>query len=103
MNKSCLEYKIDKNVEYWSEEWEEGDYNVFKMELYDDDDELQIDVDEDINWGNIDSIVCDAWVSGNYLYIELDKVELQRRYEKRWSGWNKDKEQERMDYYRTRF
>lgn len=101
MNKLYLEYKIDKNVEYWSDEWEEGDYNVFKMEL--DEDELGIDIDSDINWDNIDSIVCDAWVLRDYLYIELDKMELQRRYEKRWSGWSRDKEQERMDYYDTRF
>lgn len=101
MNKLYLEYKIDKNVGYWSDEWEEGDYNVFKMEL--DEDELGIDIDSDINWDSIDSIVCDAWVLRDYLYIELDKMELQRRYEKRWSGWSRDKEQERMDYYNTRF
>lgn len=93
---NSLEKRINDNVEYWSDEWEIGDNTVFKMEL--DEDELE----ENINWSNIDIGVIGAWTERNYLYIELDKLTLMERFDEKWKEWDTDNRNIRDEYWNSR-
>ena len=93
---NSLEKRINDNVEYWSDEWEIGDNTVFKMEL--DEDEIE----ENINWSNIDISVIDAWVERNYLYIELDKLALMERFDAKWKEWDLDNKYMRDEFWNSR-
>lgn len=93
---NSLEKRINDNVEYWTDEWEIGDNTVFKMEL--DEDELE----ENINWSNIDTSVISAWTERNYLYIELDKLELMERFDAKWKEWDLDNKYMRDEFWNSR-
>ena len=93
---NSLEKRINDNVEYWSDEWEIGDNTVFKMEL--DEDELE----ENINWSNIDTNVIGAWTERNYLYIELDKLALMERFDSKWKEWDLDNKYMRDEFWNSR-
>ena len=93
---SLLEERINDNVEYWTDEWEIGDNTVFKMEL----DEDEIDVD--INWNNIDIKVIDIWRERNYLYVELDKLALMKQFDEKWKEWDLDNKLIRQEYWSSR-
>lgn len=93
---NSLEKRINDNVEYWTDEWEIGDNTVFKMEL--DEDELE----ENINWSNIDINVVGAWTERNYLYIELDKLALMERFDAKWKEWDLDNKYMRDEFWNSR-
>ena len=93
---SLLEERINDNVEYWTDEWEIGDNTVFKMEL----DEDEIDID--INWNNIDIKVIDIWRERNYLYVELDKLALMKQLDEKWKEWDLDNKLIRQEYWSSR-
>ena len=93
---SLLEERINDNVEYWTDEWEIGDNTVFKMEL----DEDEIDVD--INWNNIDIKVIDIWRERTYLYIELDRLALMKQFNEKWKEWDLDNRNMRYEYWSSR-
>lgn len=93
---SLLEERINDNVEYWTDEWEIGDNTVFKMEL----DEDEIDID--INWNNIDIKVIDIWRERNYLYVELDKLALMKQFNEKWKEWDLDNKLIRQEYWSSR-
>lgn len=93
---SLLEERINDNVEYWTDEWEIGDNTVFKMELDED------DIDVDIDWKNIDISVIDIWRERNYLYIELDKLELMKQFDEKWKEWDSDNRNMRYEYWSSR-
>ena len=93
---SLLEERINDNVEYWTDEWEIGDNTVFKMEL----DEDEIDID--INWNNIDIKVIDIWRERNYLYVELDKLALMKQFDEKWKEWDLDNKLIRQEYWSSR-
>lgn len=93
---NSLEKRINDNVEYWTDEWEIGDNTVFKMEL--DEDELELNID----WINIDVSVISAWTERNYLYIELDKLALMERFDSKWKEWDTDNRNIREEYWSSR-
>ena len=93
---SLLEERINDNVEYWTDEWEIGDNTVFKMELDED------EVDIDINWNNIDIKVIDIWRERNYLYIELDRLALMKQFNEKWKEWDLDNKLIRQEYWNSR-
>lgn len=93
---NSLEERINDNVEYWSDEWEIGDNTVFKMEL--DEDELDMNID----WMKVDISVVGAWVERNYLYIELDKLTLMERFDEKWKEWDTDNRNIRDEYWSSR-
>ena len=93
---SLLEERINDNVEYWTDEWEIGDNTVFKMEL--DEDEIDIDID----WKIIDISVIDIWRERNYLYIELDRLALMKHFNEKWKEWDFDNKLIRQEYWSSR-
>ena len=93
---SLLEERINDNVEYWTDEWEIGDNTVFKMEL--DEDEIDIDID----WKIIDIKVIDIWRERNYLYVELDKLALMKQFDEKWKEWDFDNKLIRQEYWNSR-
>ena len=93
---SLLEERINDNVEYWTDEWEIGDNTVFKMEL--DEDEIDIDID----WKIIDIKVIDIWIERNYLYVELDKLALMKQFDEKWKEWDLDNKLIRQEYWSSR-
>ena len=93
---SLLEERINDNVEYWTDEWEIGDNTVFKMEL--DEDEIDIDID----WKIIDISVIDIWRERNYLYIELDRLALMKHFNEKWKEWDLDNKLIRQEYWNSR-
>ena len=93
---SLLEERINDNVEYWTDEWEIGDNTVFKMEL--DEDEIDIDID----WKIIDISVIDIWRERNYLYIELDRLALMKQFDEKWKEWDLDNKLIRQEYWSSR-
>ena len=93
---NSLEKRINDNVEYWTDEWEIGDNTVFKMEL--DEDELELNID----WINIDVSVISAWTERNYLYIELDKLALMERFDSKWKEWDLDNKYMRDEFWKSR-
>ena len=93
---SLLEERINDNVEYWTDEWEIGDNTVFKMEL--DEDEIDIDID----WNIIDIKVFDIWRERNYLYVELDKLALMKQFDEKWKEWDLDNKLIRQEYWSSR-
>ena len=93
---NSLEKRINDNVEYWTDEWEIGDNTVFKMEL--DEDELELNID----WINIDVSVISAWTERNYLYIELDKLVLMERFDSKWKEWDLDNKYMQDEFWKSR-
>lgn len=93
---NSLEKRINDNVEYWTDEWEIGDNTVFKMEL--DEDELELNID----WINIDVSVIGAWTERNYLYIELDKLALMERFDSKWKEWDLDNKYMQDEFWKSR-
>ena len=93
---NSLEKRINDNVEYWTDEWEIGDNTVFKMEL--DEDELELNID----WINIDVSVIGALTERNYLYIELDKLALMERFDSKWKEWDLDNKYMQDEFWKSR-
>ena len=66
--------KVNDWVSYFKDEYIEGDNNVFKIPLDDDETEEQLDEKQ------LDEIVSCVWSKNNYLYVELNISELDEQY-----------------------
>ena len=92
-----LEERINDNVEYWLDEYEKGDLNLFKMELEDGESE------DMINDKLISDHVSSIYQKGNYLYIELRQLDLDEYFDDKWKEWINQRELENDEYWESRF
>lgn len=92
-----IEDMINEEVEYWVEQWEQDDNNLFKIE-----------VDEDLNVENLDEKMLSEYISTmwksktNYLYIELNHTMLLEQYLDKVKQWKKEREEWDYDYWYDR-
>ena len=92
-----LEEKINDNVEYWLDEYEKGDLNLFKMEFEDGESEDMID-DKLIS-----DYVSSIYQKGNYLYVEIRQLDLDEYFDDKWKEWENQRQLENEEYYSSRF
>ena len=69
-----LEDLINDEVNYWISEFEEDDYNIFKLEVEED---FNIDMLDD---KLLSEYIISLWQDRNYLYFELDYSMLLDNY-----------------------
>ena len=89
--------KVNDWVSYFKDEYIEGDNNIFKIPMDDDESEEQLDEKE------LDEIVSCVWSKNNYLYVELNASELDEQYKAKIKEWNFQRELENEEYYLSRF
>ena len=89
--------KVNDWVSYFKDEYIEGDNNVFKIPMDDDESEEQLDEKQ------LDEIVSCVWSKNNYLYVELNASELEEQYKAKMKEWNFQRELENEEYYLSRF
>ena len=89
--------KVNDWVSYFKDEYIEGDNNVFKIPMDDDESEEQLDEKE------LDEIVSCVWSKNNYLYVELNASELNEQYKSKMKEWSFQRELEDEEYYSSRF
>ena len=89
--------KVNDWVSYFKDEYIEGDNNVFKIPMDDDESEEQLDEKE------LDEIVSCVWSKNNYLYVELNASELNEQYKSKMKEWSFKRELEDEEYYSSRF
>ena len=89
--------KVNEWVSYFKDEYIEGDNNVFKIPMDDDESEEQLDEKE------LDEIVSCVWSKNNYLYVELNASELNEQYKSKMKEWSFQRELEDEEYYSSRF
>lgn len=88
-----LEERINSEVEYWVDEWEDGDFNLFKLEL--NEDECVDNIDDKL----ISEFVSDIYQKGNYAYIQLNYTDLKNYYNEKIKEWNQIREQDIKSYW----
>lgn len=91
-----LEDLINDEVNYWVSEFEEDDYNIFKLE-----------VEEDFNINMLDDkllseYIISLWQDRNYLYFELDYSMLLDNYNTKMQKWKEDFESLNYEYWNNR-
>ena len=89
--------KVNDWVSYFKDEYIEGDNNVFKIPMDDDESEEQLDEKQ------LDEIVSCVWSKNNYLYVELNASELEEQYKAKMKEWSFQRELENEEYYSSRF
>ena len=89
--------KVNDWVSYFKDEYIEGDNNVFKIPMDDDESEEQLDEKE------LDEIVSCVWSKNNYLYVELNISELDEQYKAKMKEWENQRQLENEEYYSSRF
>ena len=89
--------KVNDWVLYFKDEYIEGDNNVFKIPMDDDESEEQLDEKQ------LDEIVSCVWSKNNYLYVELNASELEEQYKAKIKEWSIQRELENEEYYSSRF
>ena len=89
--------KVNDWVSYFKDEYIEGDNNVFKIPMDDDESEEQLDEKE------LDEIVSCVWSKNNYLYVELNASELNEQYKSKMKEWEEWKEDENRGYWESRW
>ena len=89
--------KVNDWVSYFKDEYIDGDNNVFKIPMDDDESEEQLDEKE------LDEIVSCVWSKNNYLYVELNASELNEQYKSKMKEWSFQRELEDEEYYLSRF
>ena len=89
--------KVNDWVSYFKDEYIDGDNNVFKIPMDDDESEEQLDEKE------LDEIVSCVWSKNNYLYVELNASELNEQYKSKMKEWSFQRELEDEEYYSSRF
>ena len=89
--------KVNDWVSYFKDEYIEGDNNVFKIPMDDDESEEQLDEKQ------LDEIVSCVWSKNNYLYVELNASELEEQYKAKMKEWSNQRELENEEYYLSRF
>ena len=89
--------KVNDWVQYFKDEYIEGDNNVFKIPMDDDESEEQLDEKQ------LDEIISCVWSKNNYLYVELNANELEEQYKAKMKEWNFQRELENDEYWGSRF
>ena len=89
--------KVNDWVLYFKDEYIEGDNNVFKIPMDDDESEEQLDEKQ------LDEIVSCVWSKNNYLYVELNASELEEQYKAKIKEWSIQRELENDEYWGSRF
>ena len=89
--------KVNDWVSYFKDEYIEGDNNVFKIPMDDDESEEQLDEKQ------LDEIVSCVWSKNNYLYVELNASELEEQYKAKMKEWSFQRELENDEYWGSRF
>ena len=89
--------KVNDWVLYFKDEYIEGDNNVFKIPMDDDESEEQLDETQ------LDEIVSCVWSKNNYLYVELNASELDEQYKAKIKEWNNQRQLENEEYWGSRF
>ena len=84
-------------VSYFKDEYIDGDNNVFKIPMDDDESEEQLDEKQ------LDEIVSCVWSKNNYLYVELNASELEEQYKAKMKEWEEWKEDENREYWESRW
>ena len=92
-----LEERINNEVEYWMEEYEHGELNLFKLEL--EDGECVENIDEKLISEHVSSI----YQKGNYAYIEIYQIDLDRYCDDKWKEWEFDRKLEIEEYWNSRW
>ncbi len=89
--------KVNDWVSYFKDEYIEGDNNVFKIPMDDDESEEQLDEKQ------LDEIVSCVWSKNNYLYVELNASELDEQCKAKMKEWSFQRELENEEYWGSRF
>ena len=89
--------KVNDWVSYFKDEYIDGDNNVFKIPMDDDESEEQLDEKQ------LDEIVSCVWSKNNYLYVELNASELEEQYKEKIKEWSVQRELENEEYWGSRF
>ena len=89
--------KVNDWVSYFKDEYIEGDNNIFKIPMDDDESEEQLDERQ------LDEIVSCVWSKNNYLYVELNINELDEQYKAKMKEWENQRQLENEEYYSSRF
>lgn len=91
-----LEDLINDEVNYWVSEFEEDDYNIFKLEVEED---FNIDMLDD---KLLSEYIVSLWQDRNYLYFELDYSMLLDNYNTKMQKWKEDFESLNYEYWNDR-
>ena len=91
-----LEDLINDEVNYWISEFEEDDYNIFKLEVEED---FNIDILDD---KLLSEYIVSLWQDRNYLYFELDYSMLLDNYNTKMQKWKEDFESLNYEYWNDR-
>ena len=89
--------KVNNWVSYFKDEYIDGDNNIFKIPMDDDESEEQLDEKQ------LDEIVSCVWSKNNYLYVELNASELEEQYKAKMKEWEEWKEDENRGYWESRW
>ena len=89
--------KVNDWVLYFKDEYIDGDNNVFKIPMDEDQSEEQLDEKQ------LDEIVSCVWSKNNYLYVELNASELDEQYKAKMKEWEEWKEDENRGYWESRW
>ena len=89
--------KVNDWVSYFKDEYIEGDNNIFKIPMDDDESEEQLDEKE------LDEIVSCVWSKNNYLYVELNASELNEQYKAKMKEWEEMRDLEAEEYWNSRW
>ena len=89
--------KVNDWVSYFKDEYIDGDNNVFKIPMDDDESEEQLDEKQ------LDEIVSCVWSKNNYLYVELNASELEEQYKEKIKEWEEMRDLEAEEYWNSRW
>ena len=89
--------KVNDWVSYFKDEYIEGDNNIFKIPMDDDESEEQLDEKQ------LDEIVSCVWSKNNYLYVELNASELEEQYKAKMKEWRESRDLEAEEYWNSRW
>ena len=89
--------KVNDWVLYFKDEYIDGDNNVFKIPMDDDESEEQLDEKQ------LDEIVSCVWSKNNYLYVELNASELEEQYKEKIKEWEEMRDLEAEEYWNSRW
>ena len=89
--------KVNDWVSYFKDEYIEGENNIFKIPMDEDESEEQLDDKE------LDEIISCVWSKNGWLYIELNVSELDEQYREKMKQWNYERDEMNEEYYLSRF
>lgn len=89
--------KVNDWVSYFKDEYIEGDNNIFKIPMDEDESEEQLDDKE------LDEIVSCVWSKNGWLYLELNVSELDEQYREKMKQWKYERDEMNDDYFNSRF